>query len=352
MELSLANPYLTHLQPPPAHSYRYKQWCVRGYQPNLYPLSSDSEIGTCIGQMGWVGAHAHSHDYLWASAGNMGVILSETVEEKCLLTYEQSPRYALPEAIVVKGLAGRHILLSKSGSRLDMIGIEHPALNLTVIEVEPDGTHYRMRFGTRNQEQLNQVNLEESPIKCVPTSEMFHYLLVFEQLENDGFQALVHLQPKFLNLISRTQHGHPDRFYSFLRGYEPETPIIYDTCGGIGFVQERVPGIPDLSFESLRLFENGSDPMRYILYWIGHGTFSRGLDLLEAYKHAEYFEAVARMAWEANQGQVSAEAYSEDIVDCILREFNANRNQDTVEPITQIDQEQNEETPQNLYNYP
>ena len=32
--------------------------------------------------------------------------------------------------------------------------------------------------------------------------------------------------------------------------------------------------------------------MRYILYWIGHGTFSRGSDLLDAYKHAEYFEAV------------------------------------------------------------
>ena len=77
-----------------------------------------------------------------------------------------------------------------------------------------------------------------------------------------------------------------------------------------------------------------------------------GQTFLDAYKHAEYFEAVARMAWEANQGQVSAEAYSEDIVDCILREFNANRNQDTVEPITQIDQEQDEETPQNLYNYP
>lgn len=352
MDLSLANPYLTHQQPPPAHSYRYKQWCARGYQAGLYPISSDSEIGTCIGKMGWVGAHAHSHDYLWASAGNMGVILSEPVESKCLLAYEDSPQYTLPEAIVVQGLAGRHILLSKSGSRLDLIGIEHPALNLTIIEVEPDGRHYRMRYGTPTQEEINHADSENVYQQCVPTSEMFHYLLVFEQLESHGFQALVHLQPKFLNLISRTQHGHPDRFYSFLRGYEPETPIIYDTCGGIGFVEERVPGIPDLSFESLRLFENGSNPMRYILYWIGHGTFSRGDDLLDAYKHAEYFEAVARMAWEANQGQVSAEAYSEEIVDCILREFNASRNQATDESTNQFELDQDDSTPQNLYNYP
>ena len=351
MELTIVNPYLTRQQAPPAHSYRYQHWCSRGYQQGLHPISPDSELGTCIGQMGWVGAHAHAHDYLWASAGNMGVLLSEAVDSKCLIAFDESPRFALPTAIVVKGLAGRHVLLTKSGSRLDMIGIEHPALNVTVIEVEPDGTHYRMRYGTQTQIELD--NATESENRCVPTSEMFHYLLIFEQLEKQGFQALVHLQPKFLNLISRTEHGHPDRFYSFLKGYEPETPIIYDASGGIGFVQERVPGIPELSYESLRLFENGAAPMRHILYWVGHGTFSRGKDLLEAYKHAEYFEAVARMAWEANQRQVSAEAYSEEIVNCILREFNASRNEPTDNTIVQqLDVEIEDGAPENLYNYP
>lgn len=359
MELTLVNPYLTHQQPPPAHSYLYQQWRARGYQPGLHPISADSELGTYMGQMGWVGAHAHLHDYLWASAGNMGVILSEQVDAKCLIAYDEAPRYALPAAIVVKGLAGRHVLLSKSGARLDMIGIEHPALNLTIIEVEPDGTHYRMRFGTQTQAEIDNSAVQENVLnRCVPTSEMFHYLLIFEQLEKHGFQALAHLQPKFLNLISRTEHGHPDRFYNFLKGYEPETPIIYDASGGIGFVQERVPGIPELSYESLRLFENGSEPMRHIIYWVGHGTFSRGTDLLDAYKHAEYFEAVARMAWEANQRQVSAEAYSEEIVNCILREFNASRTQpqdklaEQDEPTVQLDIEQDERTPENLYNYP
>ena len=358
MELTLVNPYLAKQQvSPPAQSYRHQQWGARGYQQGLHPISPDSELGTCIGQMGWVGAHAHAHDYLWASAGNMGVILSETVDTKCLIDYDESPRYALPAAIVVKGLAGRHVLLTKSGSRLDMIGIEHPALNVTVIEVEPDGTHYRMRYGTQTQMEIDKAT--EADNRCVPTSEMFHYLLIFEQLEKQGFQALVHLQPKFLNLISRTEHGHPDRFYSFLKGYEPETPIIYDASGGIGFVQERVPGIPELSYESLRLFENGVAPNRHILYWIGHGTFSRGNDLLEAYKHAEYFEAVARMAWEANQRQVSAEAYSEEIVNCILREFNASRNHapdKTVEQheptVALVDIEPEDKQPENLYNYP
>ena len=350
VDSTLANPYLTNaLTPPPPQTYRYKCWQERGYHPNLRPISPDSECGTLVGQMGWVGAHAHAHEYLWATAGNMGAVLTEAIEDACLIPYEASPRYQLPPQIVVKGLAGRHVLLTKSGSRLDMIGIEHPALNLTLIEVEPDGVHYRMRFGTPDQATLDINHNRIAP--PAPTSEMFHYLLIFEQLERQGFNALVHLQPKFLNLISRTEHGAPDRFYNFLRGYEPETPIIYDPSSGIGFVEERAPGIPELSYESLRLFQNGGSPERYILYWVGHGTFSRGSDLLDAYKHAEYFEAAARMAWEANQQTVKAQAYTEEIVSCILREFNANRK---TNQHSDADFQDSDTPPQseNVYNYP
>ena len=218
---ALANPYLTNeLSPPPARSYRYRQWVERGYQTHLRPIDSDSELGVLIGQMGWVGSHAHAHGYLWASAGNMGVLLSDAVDETSLIPRSESPRYALPPAITVKGLAGRHVLLTKSGSRLDMIALEHPALNLTIVEVEDDGVHYRMRFGTPVLSALDES--QTKPPK--PTSEMFHYMLIFEQLEADGFKALVHLQPKFLNLISRSEHGEASRFYDFLRGYEPENP--------------------------------------------------------------------------------------------------------------------------------
>lgn len=351
MEASLANPYLTNtLTPPPPQTYRYKCWQERGYHPDLRPIPSDSECGTLIGQMGWVGAHAHAHEYLWATAGNMGAILTEALEEACLIPYDASPRYQLPPQIVVKGLAGRHVLLTKSGSRLDMIGIEHPALNVTLIEVEPDGVHYRMRFGTPDQATLDRNRDRVAP--PAPTSEMFHYLLIFEQLEEQGFNALVHLQPKFLNLISRTEHGAPNRFYNFLRGYEPETPIIYDASSGIGFVEERAPGIPELSYESLRLFQNGGSPERYILYWVGHGTFSRGSDLLDAYKHAEYFEAAARMAWEANQQTVKAQAYTEEIVSCILREFNANREINNQHSDTDFPDSDTLVQSENVYNYP
>ena len=64
------------------------------------------------------------------------------------------------------------------------------------------------------------------------------------------------------------------------------------------------------------------------------------------------------MAWEANQRQVSAEAYSEEIVNCILREFNASRTQPTDETVEQndptvpLDIEQEDLAPENLYNYP
>ena len=343
--LTLANPYLTNeLSPPPARSYRHRQWVERGYQAHLQPIASDNELGVLIGQMGWVGSHAHAHGYLWASAGNMGALLSDVVDDACLLSRDESPRYALPPAITVKGLAGRHVLLTKSGSRLDMIALEHPALNLTIIEVEDDGVHYRMRFGTPSLSALDGSQIK--PPK--PTSEMFHYMLIFEQLETDGFKALAHLQPKFLNLISRSEHGEASRFYDFLRGYEPETPIMYDKSGGIGFVQERAPGIPELSYESLRLFKGEDLPanqrheMRHIIYWVGHGTFSRGVDLLDAYRHSEYFEAAARMTWEANQNRIHAQAYSEEIVNCILREFQANQEPAQEPPLER----------ENLYNYP
>ena len=105
---ALANPYLTNeLSPPSARSYRYQQWVERGYQTDLRPIDSDSELGVMIGQMGWVGSHAHANGYLWASAGNMGTLLSEAVDEACLLPRVESPRYALPPAITVKGLAGQ-----------------------------------------------------------------------------------------------------------------------------------------------------------------------------------------------------------------------------------------------------
>ena len=35
--------------------------------------------------MGWVGAHAHAREYLWATAGNMGAVLTEAIEEACLM---------------------------------------------------------------------------------------------------------------------------------------------------------------------------------------------------------------------------------------------------------------------------
>ena len=333
-KINLANSYLTDDSHPPApHSYRYRKWRDRGYQESLAPISSDSEGGTLIGQMGWAGSHAHTHGYLWGSAGNMGALMMEPIDQDCLIPIEESPRGKLPSAIVVKDLVGRQVLLTKSGSRLDMIALEHPALNLTILEVEPDGVHYRMRFGTPTISQLEHSKV--APPK--PTSEFFHYMLIFDRLGDEDFNALVHLQPKFLNLISRSEHGNPDRFYNFLKGYEPETPIMYENVGGIGLVMEKAPGIPDLSFQSLQLFRGedltaeplnqagSTDQFRRVVYWLGHGTFSRGHDILDSYRHTEYFEAAARMAWEANQKSIDSQAYSEEIVSCILNEFSANQ---------------------------
>jgi ribulose-5-phosphate 4-epimerase/fuculose-1-phosphate aldolase len=84
---------------------------------------------------------------------------------------------------------------------------------------------------------------------------------------------------------------------------------------------------------------------------VGHGTFSRGSDILDAYKHAEYFEAAARMAWEANQQRVDAQAYTEEIVSCILREFNANREASSKSDDGFPDSETSVQS-DNVYNYP
>lgn len=352
----LTNPYLTNEKSPPiVRSYRYRKWLERGYQSTLAPIDVDTECGTLIGQMGWAGNHAHRNGYLWGSAGNMGTLLTEQIDPNCLIPIEESPRGKLPSAIVVKNLVGRHVLLTKSGCRLDLISLEHPSLNLTILEVEADGIHYRMRYGTPTVSELERT--QSKPPKA--TSEFFHYMLVFDRLGDYDFNALVHLQPKFLNLISRSEHGNPERFYNFLKGYEPETPIIYDSVGGIGLVMEKAPGIPELSFQSLRLFQgkdlalNRSDQFRHVVYWVGHGTFSRGVDVLDSYRHAEYFEAAARMAWEANQTTIDSQAYSEETVSCILDEFSANQPPEP-DPIGVTKKNTTPSPPQNenLYNYP
>ena len=113
---------------------------------------------------------------------------------------------------------------------------------------------------------------------------------------------------------------------------------------------EKAPGIPDLSLESLRLFTCEDLPAdqrssyRHVIYWIGHGTFSRGNDILDAYRHAEYFESAARMAWEANQKSINAQAYTEDIVSCIMREFQQNQTPST-------SQDSFDHSQENLFNY-
>ena len=352
----LTNPYLTQEKfPPAAQSYRYRKWLERGYQPTLAPIGVDSEIGTLIGQMGWAGSHAHRNGYLWGSAGNMGALMTEIVGSDYLLPIEESPRGRLPAAITVNNLVGRHVLLTKSGCRLDLVGLEHPSLNVTILEMESDGVHYRMRYGTPTISELERTGNKLPK----PTSEFFHYMLVFDQLGDYEFNALVHLQPKFLNLISRSEHGVPEKFYDFLKGYEPETPIIYDSVGGIGLVMEKAPGIPELSFQSLRLFQGkdlpdkNSDQFRHVVYWTGHGTFSRGVDILDSYRHAEYFEAAARMAWEANQTSIDSQAYSEETVSCILDEFAANQlpELDQTSTTDPSSTESSSETG-NLYNYP
>ena len=67
--------------------------------------------------------------------------------------------------------------------------------------------------------------------------------------------------------------------------------------------------------------------------------------MLDAYKHGEYFEAAARMAWEANQGKIDVQPYSDEIVSCILREFHANQN-----PANSLALGEGEE--HGVYNYP
>ena len=202
-----SNPYLTNdLLPPPPRSYRYRQWRERGYQASLQPISSDNEIGVLIGQMGWMGSHAHARGYLWGTAGNMGSLLSEPIDANCLLPREQSPPLHPARSDNRKSVSRAACTDNQIRFKIRRnLQLEHPALNLTIVEVDDDGRHYRMRYGTPPVSVLEQSHV--TPPR--PTSELFHYLLIFDQLEDYGFNALVHLQPKFLNLISRSGVWQP-----------------------------------------------------------------------------------------------------------------------------------------------
>ena len=57
------------------------------------------------------------------------------------------------------------------------------------------------------------------------------------------------------------------------------------------------------------------------------------------------------MAWEANQQRVDAQAYTEEIVSCILREFNANREASSKSDDNFQDADASGQS-DNVYNYP
>ena len=57
------------------------------------------------------------------------------------------------------------------------------------------------------------------------------------------------------------------------------------------------------------------------------------------------------MAWEANQQRVDAQAYTEEIVSCILREFNANR-EASAQPNVDFEDVDTPRQSDNVYNYP
>ena len=185
-----------------------------------------------------------------------------------------------------------------------------------------------MRFGTPSLSALEQI--QTKPPK--PTSEMFHYMLIFGATRSRWFQSVGAPTTEVLepNLAQRTRRGIavlrlPERVRT-------RTPIMYDKSGGIGFVQERAPGIPNfLTKACVFLREKISQQVsvtKCAISFIGLGTahFPAALICSTRYRHSEYFEAAARMTWEANQNRINAQAYSEEIVNCILREFRRIRN--------------------------
>lgn len=197
----------------------------------------------------------------WAS-GNISVVCDE-IPSGLPRTDEWSD-----VGVLLPNLANKNVLISTAGSHIANIPDEaEHALGL--IEFSSDGSQYRKLWGFKG-------------FKNRPTSELDTHARI---LDIEGSGAVIHDHPLATNAMMLA--GHASSCYGANRIlWMGSTEGIAYLPGGLGHLQWRVPGTPELGLLTEKSFRDGFDAV----LWDRHGLVAHAEDVKSAYGKIQTIE--------------------------------------------------------------
>jgi rhamnulose-1-phosphate aldolase len=227
-----------------------------------------------IAELGAVGRRISEIGASEASAGNLSICVSETLD--AATAFPQAEMIRLP--VPAPSLAGCTLLATGSGCRLREIAAD-PAGTLGALQIDPGGRTGRLY--TAPGKRFSRL-----------TSEVNSHLAVHEDFFHRGgisYHALAHAQPFHLTYLSHVpRYMHYDFLNRRLMRWEAET--IYNLPEGIGVIPFLLPGSDELmaaNVECLRAHR--------LAVWCKHGVMARSpAALIAACDLVEYAETAAR----------------------------------------------------------
>ena len=214
-----------------------------------------------------------------ANGGNLSYRLKSDEAEsvKKFFTYERDWQDI---GVTVDNLAGEYFMVTGSGKYFKNTKAD-PADNVSLIEINEDGTKYRIVWGLVNGGR--------------PTSELPTHLMNHSVKKALGAKTRVILHNHPINTIALTfTLDLTDRaFTRELWDMMPECPVVYPR--GIGVVEWMTPGSIEVAVATAEKMK------RYdAVIWAGHGIFCSGEDFDKAFGLLDTVEKAASILCKVN----------------------------------------------------
>ena len=164
----------------------------------------------------------------------------------------------------LENLSGEYFIVSGAGKYLKNISNE-PEKNVGVIEINQDGTHYRIIWGLSDG--------------GMPTSELPSHLQIHsnrKQIANGESRAIIHAHPPFLIALSYALELDTVSLTKLLWSMHTECIMVFPE--GIEYLKFMVPGSEEIAKASAKALS-----IRNMVLWEMHGIFAVGNDLDTAF---------------------------------------------------------------------
>lgn len=264
------------------------------------------ELDDLLEMMGEAGLRLSDIEASEGAAGNISVCLR--------WIFEPRTRFPVVEEIIlpqsVPELAGASFLVTGSGRRLREI-IDEPTASIACVVVNEGGKTAKMH--TSYQRRFERVTSEFNSHLAV------HYDQILESGTN--FHAVVHAQPMHLTYLSHIpRYQNVGYLNTHLLRWQPET--IVNLPEGIGFIDFRLPGSPELMAATLECLHT-----HRIVIWAKHGVMARSdVSVKRATDRVEYAETAAKYEYLNLMVGELGEGLSAEDIRSITRAFNVQQN--------------------------